>query len=172
MSEWLKTTIPGILVLGAAGSIVAVALLKLFGWLARRVITPRLTGFVAQRIAAILVQFAFVKHLKDSNRLELALAYTAMLGAETTWVRVWLAALGNAIFVYVLVRGLTFSWILVGLIALCFAALYYFTVGMIRYELFKGFLVEEGLTEAGEQLATGEKVKELLGTIDKIKNWE
>jgi hypothetical protein len=54
VSEWLKTTVPGIIILGAIGSIVAVPML----WAAKRLLFPSLVTVLVHSVAKVAGHFA------------------------------------------------------------------------------------------------------------------
>jgi len=85
LTTWLKTTIPGIIILGAAGSILAVFILKLAG----RLILPPLKGVLWAVVKAVTRHFVapaaaqlvrlHLQRLGDNNDNKFHLFYTLQL---------------------------------------------------------------------------------------------
>src|SRR6266478_2603573 len=94
MIEWLRTTIPGIIILGAIGSILAVVVLRVCRSLLIRLLKP-----LGIRIASVAVFFFRVEHhiieyLRSSSDVrELITTCTVFLAVLILWACLTLASL-------------------------------------------------------------------------------
>lgn len=81
--DWLKTTIPGIILLGAVGSIVAVAVLKTLAWAAARVFPPAKSSILRTLYGFHRGPSLIIEHLRSSQEpRELLVTITLLLSLQ------------------------------------------------------------------------------------------
>ena len=79
MTEWLKTTVPGIILLGAVGSIVALFILKALGWIARRLALTAAERFFFFALRPMMTAYLLASRYARSNDLKRLIALSVMV---------------------------------------------------------------------------------------------
>jgi len=104
MIEWLKSSILGIVILGALGSLLAWAFIKAVGWFVRRVVQPAADSYLARLFVRKTAPRYLLEHLSASaDPREVAVA-SSFYGTRLTldWIGVFggliLICLGTAVF--------------------------------------------------------------------------
>ena len=127
MIEWLKTSLPGIIILGAIGGVGTVAILKIGAAIADRYGPPALTNTLGRLYVALNASRHVVDHLRSSNDPRELIVTCFLLSIQFVFsVGTMCAAFVGAVFVASTktLYWSAFSDLMIALIALFVASLY------------------------------------------------
>lgn len=133
MSEWLRTTVPGIITLGAIGSVIAYVALRLVSWVWHKYVSYALFRFGLANLRPFLIQQVLMREFLAKEDHPLSVGYVMAKGLRVTWSFMWVLVLGSGAFLYFSTTGLVFGWLPVTLLALLFLAVYRALVTVALY---------------------------------------
>lgn len=166
ISTWAKTSIPGIILLGAFGSILALVLLKILKWVgsklidgAVRCLTPMMRGyFIAQLMG---------HRIESESKEHLVFYYMDML-LDLTLSTAMLSVFTICTIMYFIVNRFTASLGGIVLLSLSFASLYLWARAVFFFGTVREHIVGKGYDEYYSHLRKKVPVKELEQMVEAL----
>lgn len=164
VSIWAKTSIPGIIFLGALGSILAIILLKIIKRLGTKLVestvkNPLLRSFLIAKL---------VGHRYASKPKEIVVYHYMDMLLYVSLSFVLLAVFSTSTIIYFIIKGASLSFGGFVLLSLTVASLYNWLKDFIFYNVVRESIVGKDYDEYLLQLSNDVKTEELKKLVDKL----
>jgi len=133
VSEWFRTTIAGIVFLGAFGSIVAYYIIKTFRWILNKYLTDIFRNYAFKFFKKILMHLALAQKYSGMTSTNLLVIQLIYLGFTFIFTSILLSLIVMIMALYIAFKGITITFTTISLIIIFFLCLFSFVKASLSF---------------------------------------